>query len=436
VELGAVRSAQLDAAAPEVEPPVIRLHDRVVLRLVLKALLFAAVGWAIMWVLIDLFEKIDSFVDHQATTLAIVRFYLYQLPDIVRQTLPVDVLLASMFSLSVLAKNNELVALLASGVSLLRIARPIFVIGILACALSVLLSEKVVPETNRRMQQVRRVEIEKRPPVDAPVRYAVSYRGEGGYLYHIDVLNTEDKTLKGVTVHRYRDGRVVARLLAKSAVWRGDHWEFHDGFYRTFAPPRADADSSGSTGSSSPSAADSAASAGGSAQGAADSMARGSAGSLMPVATPEPQPGPTEEHAREFHTFRLYDLTETPTDLARLEPEPDEMTYEELRRYVDRVSQSGGNVNDYLVRMNAKLADPFTSLVLAVLGVGLTARKKKASLVAGFGQTLVIGFGYLMLSQIGAALGKNEQLPPFFAAWVGNFIFGTAAVYFLARANR
>jgi len=297
------------------------------------------------------------------------------------------------------------VALLASGVSLLRVARPIFLIALLACALSVLLSEKVVPETNKLMRAIRRVEIEKRPPIDAPIRYAVSYRGQGGYLYHIDVLNTEDQSMKGVAVHRYRDGRVVARLLARDAVWRGSFWEFHDGFYRTFEVP---------------------------AGGAGETPARGDTAADASVL---PAPA-AAEHIEEFKVFRLYDIVETPADLARLEPQPDEMTYRELREYVERTSASGGVVNDYLVRMHAKLADPFTSLVLAALGVGLTARKKKASLVAGFGQTLVIGFGYLMVSQIGAALGKNEQLPPVVAAWIGIFIFGSAAAWFLARANR
>jgi lipopolysaccharide export system permease protein len=375
---------------------------------VLRVLLIAAAGWVIMWVLIDLFEKIDDFVDHQARTEVIARYYLHQLPDIVRQTLPVDVLLASMFSLSIFSKNNELVALLASGVSLLRIARPIFVVAALACGSSILLSEKIVPERNARMRQIRDVEIDKRPPVDAPIRYAVSYRGERGYLYHIDVLDTREKTMKGITVHQYRDGRVVARLLARSATWRGKYWDFHDGFYRTFAAPEAGKDGVGS-----------------------DPAAGGGANAA--AGPPEPAPG---ERAEEFHNFQLYDLAETPEDLARIEPRPDEMTYEQLRRYIERVSASGGNANDYRVRMHAKLADPLTSLVLAALGVGLTARKKKASLIAGFGQTLVIGFGYLMVSQIGAALGKNEQLPPPLAAWVGIFLFGSAAVWFLARANR
>jgi lipopolysaccharide export system permease protein len=112
------------------------------------------------------------------------------------------------------------------------------------------------------------------------------------------------------------------------------------------------------------------------------------------------------------------------------------MNYTALRDYVDRLRASGGDPNDYIVEMYTKLSYPWTSFVLALLGVGLSARKKKASLATGFGQTLVIAFAYLALTQIGAALGKNERLPALFAAWVGNLLFGAIAAILLLRVNR
>jgi lipopolysaccharide export system permease protein len=365
-----------------------RLHDRLVLRLCLKVLVFSACGWVILWILIDLFEKMDNFVDHQAQVDQIARFYLFLIPEILRQTLPVDVLLASMFTLSVLAKNNELVALLAGGVSLFRIARPILFVALVVTGFSALLGEKIVPDSNARMRRVRRVEIEKQAPADAPVRYGVTYRGESGYLYHIDVLDTQAETMKGVEVHRYEGGRVVARVLARSATWRGDAWEFHQGFYRTFS--RAGADTTG--------------------------LGR--------------------ETVQEFANRRMPELLDTPRDLARLQPEPDEMTYRALQRQIERAGTSGASVSDPLVELHLKRSSPWTSLILAGLGVGLSSRKRKSSLVAGFGVTLVIGFGYLILTQMAAALGKNEQIPPLLAAWMGQIVFGAAAAVVLSRANR
>jgi len=256
--------------------------------------------------------------------------------------------------------------------------------------LSALLAERVVPETNARMLRIRRVEIDKRPPVDAPIRHDFSYRGAGGFLYYVRVLNLETRRMTGVTVHQYRDGKVRARLDAQSAEWRNSSWEFHDGFYRSFPAAAPGADSTAA---------------------------------------------PPEE-AAPFRTMRLDELRDTPEDLARIEPEPEAMNHRQLRAHVQRVLQSGGPVNDALVDLHSKVSYPFTCLVLAVLGVGLSASKRKSSLAAGFGLTLVIAFAYLAIAEIGAALGKNETLPPLLSAWIGQVLFGVAGLILLARANR
>jgi lipopolysaccharide export system permease protein len=367
-----------------------RLHDRLVLQIFLRVIILCVISFVVIFVLADLFEKIDDFIDHQAPWTTVLRFYVFKLPEIVRLTLPVDVLLATLFTLGVLAKNNEIVALLASGVSLLRVASPILVLAVCAVGVSGLLAEKVVPETNARMLRLRRVEIDKRPPADAPIRHDFSYRGAGGFLYYVRVLNLETRRMSGVTVHQYRGGRVLARLDAQSAEWKEGGWEFRDGFYRTFAVPPAGADSA--------------------------------------AAPPE--------RAEPFHVLRLPELQDTPEDLARIEPEPDAMNHAALQRYVERVRASGGPVNDFLVDLHSKVSYPFTCLVLAVLGVGLSASKRKASLAAGFGLTLVISFSYLALSEIGAALGKNETLPPLLAAWIGQLLFGAVGLVLMVRANR
>lgn len=376
---------------------LLRLHDRLVLRLWLQVFLYCVAGFVALFVLADLIEKIDNFVDHKAAIGAVARFYLFKIPEIVRLTLPVDVLLATLFTLGVLSRNNEIVALLASGVSMMRIARPIVVLATGCVVLSAALAEKLVPDANARVARIKRVEIEHQPPVDAAVRTSFHYRGANGYFYYVQVLDTRNQRMNGIVVHQARDGRVVQRLDAQTAEWERDHWEFHNGFLRTFPGGLAVPDG-------------------------------GDAGSLGTAAA--------GEKTEPFYSTRLPGLVETPADLARLEPNPDAMNYPELRRYVERVQASGGNPDDYIVDMYTKVSYPWTSLVLALLGIGVGSRKKKASLATGFGLTLVICFSYLGLTQIGAALGKNERLPALVAAWIGNILFGIAAAALMSRVNR
>jgi len=357
-----------------------RIHDRYVLGLYLKVLFFCIIGFTVTFLLIDVFEKIDSFIDHNASWWDSTRFFLYKIPDMVRLTLPVDVLLATMFTLGVLARNNEVVALLSSGISMLRLTRPILLVSLLLVGISGLLAEYVVPFTNERMFHVKRVDIEKRPPLDEPVRHSFSYHSQNGYVIFANRFNTHRKELLGTTVSFADDGRLRMRLDAERGEYKDDTWVFYDGFVREFMNG--------------------------------------------------------DESAHHFREWRLPELQETPQELARIEQEPDAMNYQQLRAYIARLRASGVQVNDYSVDLHAKLSYPFTILIMALLAVGLSASKKKVSIASSFAQTLFIAFGYLVIVGLTEAFGKNEMISPLLAGWSAPRVFALASTWFLARVNR
>ncbi|MFQ5600157.1 MAG: LPS export ABC transporter permease LptG [Candidatus Krumholzibacteriia bacterium] len=363
-----------------------RLHERYVLGLFLKVLFFCTLSLVVIFFLVDLFEKIDDFIDHQAALWSVTRFFLYKIPEIVRLTMPVDVMLATIITLGILGRNSEIVAFISSGVSMLRLTRPILLVAALMVAISALLAEYVVPQTNERMIRIRRVEIEKREPQDARVRHAFVYRGEGDYLYYARTFNTRKKMLADVTVYHYQHGRLLSRVDARTATWRNNMWEFNDGRFWLFA-----VDSTGTS---------------------------------------------VIERLEPFYRRKMPELLETPEDLARLEPEPDAMNYRELKEYVEKLRSGGAEVNDYLVDLHTKISYPFTNLIMAVLGIGLSASKRKTGLLTGVGATLTIAFAYLALAEMSEALGKNETISPFFAAWLGPALFALASIGLFGRVNR
>jgi len=356
-----------------------------VLRLFLKTFLFSTLALLLVYLLVDLFEKIDSFIDNKASVRDIARFYMYMVPEIIRLTLPIDVMLATIFTLGFMGRHNEVVAFLSSGVSMLRLNAPILVMSLFTVLLSMLLSERIVPETNARRIRVQRVDIQKREPNDARIRRNFVYRGEGNIHYHAQTFNTQTNTMRDVIVFRYRDGDVVSDVRAERAVWRMGYWEFENGVARVFAKG--------------------------------------------------PETGMTE-HVEPFVRRRMSELRETPDDLARLDPEPDAMNYSELKRHVERLRESGSEVNDYLVDLHTKISYPLTNLIMAVLGIGLAARKRKSGLLAGFGITIAIAFMYLAMAEFFEALGKNESISPLLAAWIGPALFSIAGIGMFARVNR
>ena len=67
-------------------------------------------------------EEIDNFIDHEAEIKHIVLYYVFSIPFILTYIIPVSLLLGTVFAMGVMARRNEFTALIASGVSLVRVA--------------------------------------------------------------------------------------------------------------------------------------------------------------------------------------------------------------------------------------------------------------------------------------------------------------------------
>jgi lipopolysaccharide export system permease protein len=71
-----------------------------------------------------------------------------------------------------------------------------------------------------------------------------------------------------------------------------------------------------------------------------------------------------------------------------------------------------------------------------LIGSALSIRVKRGSLAMAFGLSVFISFLYYAIIRTGQSLGHNGQLPPFLAAWLGNFIFAAIGLDLVRRARR
>ena len=107
-----------------------RLLDRYLLGELLVPLLYCLAGFQIFWTAFDVFSHLD---DYQSLGWAqIGSIYLLKTPELLTTVLPIALLLALLYTLTHLARANELVAMRAAGVSLARISLPFFVVAFVA----------------------------------------------------------------------------------------------------------------------------------------------------------------------------------------------------------------------------------------------------------------------------------------------------------------
>ncbi len=356
-----------------------RIHDRHLATSFGSALVLALIAFIVIFLVVDLFEKIDTYVDNGASVASVLKYSAYKTPQVVTLVLPVAMLLGCLFGIGNLTRRNELLPLQNAGLSQNRILFPVYVAGCIVCGLAFVAGETLVPRANEKLERVWKGEI-RREPLDPPqTRTNVNYLGEGGRYYLIGRYDARQQTMRDVVIETFADNTLVERLDAREAAWVGGRWEFRNGFLRRFREDR--------------------------------------------------------EEAEPFASRSIDGLVETPEDFAKPAKDPDEMSHAELRRYVRKARASGGAATKEEVEMQMKISFPFSNLILILLGSQLAARRRRSGLAVAFAVSIGIAFVYYSTIRVGESLGANDSIPALPAAWLGNAIFGSLAAVMLARGR-
>ena len=139
-------------------------------------------------------------------------------------------------------------------------------------------------------------------------------------------------------------------------------------------------------------------------------------------------PDPTRSVRTEFES-RVLDL-DPPEDFAGGSNQTsDLMTYGELRHHVDDLAAAGLQVTDSRVELARRLAFPFVTIVMTVLGIPFGVSTGKRGALYGVGLALLLGAGYWVVDAFFVALGQAGLLTPWLSAWAANLLFVALALH-------
>ena len=113
-------------------------------------------GFLSIFLVVDLIENLDRFLDNNVPTKIVFRYYFFSLPYFISIGLPMAVLISTVFSLGSMVKRNEWTAMKASGISLYRLALPLVFCGGILSGLSFLLDNKLVAFGNEKRFEIDR----------------------------------------------------------------------------------------------------------------------------------------------------------------------------------------------------------------------------------------------------------------------------------------
>lgn len=358
---------------------LLRPLDRYVLGDFWKIFVTTALGFPVLVIVIDLTDKLETYLNRNLSKSQIAMSYLYWLPDSMFMVLPAAVLFATVFSIGNFTRHSEIAAAKASGISFHRFTMPVYLGALTAMLLGLVLSE-LVPETNRR----RLALLEDQRYKSEQNRFNFAFASDFGRVYKVSVLDATIGTMEGVEIERR--GRTLDYpsyvLSSQHAVWKRDsqRWTLRDGDVHVVSSPGVD-------------------------------------------------------FAIRFDSAYDRRLAERPADLLARPRSAQEMGWRELSRFINTLQRSGGDVNVLKVERSLRIAIPVTCVIIVLFGAPLATSTQRGGTAFGVGISLGTTIIFLMLIQMTKAIGGKGLIPPDVAGWIPNMIFGLAGAIMLSRVK-
>lgn len=361
-----------------------KLIDIYIIKQFLFYFIFALIVIIMLFIIIDLMENVDDFIDRGAPVSIVIAYYIYFIPEMIKSMIPVAMLLSSLFTTGKLSTQNELVAMKAGGVSLYRFMLPFLAIGILVTGASMYFNGWVVPLANKEKYQIEREHLAKGGRSDI-ARYNIFIQDSPIRFLSLGFYDETANSVTRVSIQEFSDTNfsiLERRYDATRMEWNSNEqlWTLHRGTVREFI---------------------------------------GDAERLTP-----------------FDTLQMKDLHFNPADIAKKQLQPDEMSYFELGEFIESQRRAGQQTARWEVDYYAKIAFPFASLVVILFGVPFSAQKRRGGMALQFAIGVLITFLYMAFMAISETLGHSGQHNTMLMAWLPNIIFFVAGIFNLMRVRK
>ena len=333
-----------------------RILDRYVAKQVLPVWLWCLFIFVFMSCLIDLFEHLDEIIRFKIAPQTVLAYYLNFVPFVFVRASPLALLLSAAFIASRLSRHQELLAMNASGTSLLRASIPFIFVGWIASLVVFVVNERVVPITSAAYERIRRESFEVHTGTGTLENVAMI--DAFNRLYHARELDVVAKELSGLTILEHDlHNRPTKSLFAQRAVWTKHGWLLLYGTISRLEPNGA-------------------------------------------------MRGEPESFVERLMTYPV-----TPESFRQPEAHPETMRFGELRLLMTRLKQIGlTNVRRYEVELISKVATPLMNLVVCLIAFAWSTPLKLRGNLRGLGLSLAWGLAYYVMVGIGEGMGKRGLL--------------------------
>ncbi len=347
----------------------------------LKTLALCLSSFVALYLLVDIFEKLDDIIENKVSFSLVVQYCLYQIPMIAYQVLPLGILLCTFITLGIFVKNNEITAIKAHGISLFSVLKTFVFISSLFCVFSLYLQEFVLPQTNWQVKKIKNIHIKKKKEPTFFKKEDFWFRSKNS-IGKIGYFDRGKNSLYNITLFYFDpDFGIEKKIEAENAVWTKDRWIFNNGLKISFKKNG-------------------------------------------------------ELEIKKFKSRQMA-LDKIPEDFISVQKESEEMSFTEIRAYINKTKQEGYPTAAFEADMHSKISYPFICIIMAVLGIPFSLMiGRSGGMALGIAISLFLGFIYWTFFALCLSLGKGGELTPFVSAWSANLAFGFLGLYLFLHVRQ
>ncbi|NLD35577.1 MAG: LPS export ABC transporter permease LptG [Desulfatiglans sp.] len=349
-----------------------KVITKYIVKEVIKVFIMCQFIFILLYLVIDFIQKIDNFVKAGVPFSSTIAYFLYKIPLITDQMIPVATTISVIVVICLMKKNREIMAMKACGLDIFRTFTPVIFISIILSVFSFILSDAIIPFTSSRQNEIWNAEVKKRDPSGLSGSTNIWYKSDNN-IYWIEYFDAKSQTMKGPVFYFFNDQFILVKKIKGETGRRvNNRWEIEKAKVQTLA-------------------------------------------------------GENDYRFERLDQVSI-DIPETPEMFIKKIKKPEDMSYGQLKRHAQKVRAEGYDNTADMVNLYRKLAFPFITAVLALIAIPVGLWEK----INGIPLSITIGIAacfllYLIMG-FARAIGLAGVLPPFLSAWTANILFSLAGI--------
>lgn len=347
----------------------------------MATLFFSLIALSIIFVIVNLLENLDEFLDQNASISVIANYYLNFLPEIIKLITPIAVLLSTLFTVGNMSVNNEITAMKSSGISLYQLMIPYLILSVIISLCQLYFNGWIVPAANERKNEIESVYLNQ-TATGGPI-FNLFFRDSPTRNVVINYYNSDMREGTQVSIEYFTDNvapRIVKRIEAEKIIWDSlySRWKLIRGISREFLPNKIDA--------------------------------------LV------------------FDTL-VSQINITHNQIISLKRSITEMNFDELADYINLLERGGKDVRMQRIEYHGQYAFPFANFIVMLFGVPFASIRKKGGIAIQIGAAMIISFFYLIFTKLGQSVGAAFDFDPIISGWLANIVFFIIGLFTLVKTR-